>query len=164
MLDLHENVVTMINSKSCKVNQVSLIRHWLCDAGLLLMWSTNRVLLVTRHDGHKGMQSTDTSRFCIRCLGRWVRTSYLSSDIAMDPLCLIFLSQFSIITNCWSLELLSLPVSHNGISSYNLVNQTFSSGWRLYWLEIISTLPRRCLQSLINKCHTEEKVWFTRLH
>ena len=53
MSDLHEKVVTMINDKSCKVNQVSLIKyhvilvHCSCDPWI--------VLLVTRHDGHKIM-------------------------------------------------------------------------------------------------------------
>ena len=57
MSDLHEKVVTMINDKSRKVNQVSLIKyhvilvHCPCDPWI--------VLLVTRHDGHKAVQSTD---------------------------------------------------------------------------------------------------------
>ena len=57
MNSLYEKVITMINDKCRKVNQVGLTECRSCDADHVIY--IDIVLPVTRHDGNKTVQSAD---------------------------------------------------------------------------------------------------------
>ena len=63
---MSENVIATIKDKCHKVNQVSL------DHVILLYCSHDppTVLLVTRHDGDKALQSVNITGLCFKSLGR----------------------------------------------------------------------------------------------